>query len=301
MADVKWIKVVTDMFDNRKIKQIEQLPDGDSIIVVWVKLLCLAGNVNECGFVYFTKEIPYTEEMMATEFNRPLATIRLALKTFEQFGMIEIVNDVIHISNWEKYQNVDGMDRIREQTRKRVALYREKQKLLLEKKDKNDCNVTCNVTVTECNATEEERDKEEDIERDKEEDKEKEKDKDKEQGSIKINYQKVVDMYNETCVSLPRVHSLSDARRKAIRARLNTYSLDDLQKVFDKAEASSFLKGGNGRNWTATFDWLLKDSNIAKVLDGNYDNLRVAAAGNRTARQLDESYDMIARWAESEG
>ena len=296
MSNVKWIKVMTDMFDNRKIKQIEQLPDGDSIIVIWVKLLCLAGNVNECGFVFFTKEIPYTDEMMATEFNRPVSTIRLALQTFQRFGMIEIINDVIKISNWENYQNVDGMDKLREQTRKRVAKYREKQKHLLEDKGQKDSNVTCNVTVTESNAIEE--DKEEDIERDKEEDIEKEK-------NI-INYQKIVDMYNDTCVSFPRVKSLSEARRKAIRARLKTYSVDDLQRVFEKAEASNFLKGANGRNWNATFDWLLKDSNIAKVLDGNYDNVRAPAAGaqaagNRIARQLDESYNMIAEWAESEG
>ena len=286
MADVKWIKVVTDMFDNRKIKQIEQLPDGDSIIVIWVKLLCLAGNVNECGFVFFTKEIPYTEEMMATEFNRPVSTIRLALQTFERFGMIEIVNDIIKISNWENYQNVDGMDKLREQTRKRVAKYREKQRLLLEDKVKKDCNVTCNVTVTESNAIER------DIERDIEQDKEKEK---------KNNYLKIIDMYNKTCVSLPRAKCLSDARRKAIKARLNTYTIDDLKRAFEKAEASSFLKGANDRNWRATFDWLLKDSNIAKVLDGNYDNLRVTAAGNRIARQLNDSYNMMAGWAESEG
>lgn len=296
MSNVKWIKVMTDMFDNRKIKQIEQLPDGDSIIVIWVKLLCLAGNVNECGFVFFTKEIPYTDEMMATEFNRPVSTIRLALQTFQRFGMIEIINDVIKISNWENYQNVDGMDKLREQTRKRVAKYREKQKHLLEDKGQKDSNVTCNVTVTESNAIEE--DKEEDIERDKEEDIEKEK-------NI-INYQKIVDMYNDTCVSFPCVKSLSEARRKAIRARLKTYSVDDLKRVFEKAEASNFLKGANGRNWNATFDWLLKDSNIAKVLDGNYDNVRAPAAGaqaagNRIARQLDESYNMIAEWAESEG
>ena len=296
MSNVKWIKVMTDMFDNRKIKQIEQLPDGDSIIVIWVKLLCLAGNVNECGFVFFTKEIPYTDEMMATEFNRPVSTIRLALQTFQRFGMVEIINDVIKISNWENYQNVDGMDKLREQTRKRVAKYREKQRHLLEDKGQKDSNVTCNVTVTECNAIEE--DKEEDIERDKEEDIEKEK-------NI-INYQKIVDMYNDTCVSFPRVKSLSEARRKAIRARLKTYSIDDLKRVFEKAEASNFLKGANARNWNATFDWLLKDCNMAKVLDGNYDNTRAPAAGaqaagNRIARQLDASYNMIAGWAESEG
>ena len=90
MADVKWIKMATDIFDNRKIRQIECLPDGDAIIVIWMKLLCLAGNINDMGYVYFTKEIPYTEQMLATQFNKPLATVQLALRTFEQFRMIEV-------------------------------------------------------------------------------------------------------------------------------------------------------------------------------------------------------------------
>lgn len=109
MSEVKWIKIAADIFDNRKIRQIVCIPDGDSIIVVWVKLLCLAGNINDSGMIYFTKEIPYTDQMLATQFNRPLATVQLALKTFENFGMIELVDNILHISNWEKYQNVDGM------------------------------------------------------------------------------------------------------------------------------------------------------------------------------------------------
>lgn len=251
MADVKWIKLATNIFDNRKIRQIECLPDGYAIIVVWVKLLCLAGNINDSGMVYFTKEIPYTEQMLATQFNMPLATVQLALKTFGHFEMIEVIDNVLHISNWEKYQNVDGLDRIREQTRKRVAKHRENQKLL-------GGNADCNVTVTQCNATEE----------DKEEDKDKEQD--KEIHKEKADCQQIADMYNSICVSLPSIKSLSDARKKAIKARLKTYTLDDFKTVFENAEASSFLKGGNDRNWTATFDWLIKDTNMAKVLDGNY-------------------------------
>ena len=88
----------------------------------------------------------------------------------------------------------------------------------------------------------------------------------------KIDYQRIADMYHETCVSFPQIRSLSDARKKAIKARLNTYSIDDFKLLFEKAEASDFLKGKNGRDWSANFDWLIKDSNMAKVLDGNYDN-----------------------------
>lgn len=132
MGDVKWIKIATDIFDNRKIRMIESMPDGDAIIVIWVKLLCLAGNINDKGFIYLTQEIPYTDQMLSVQFGKPLSTVQLALKTFKEFGMIEIVDDMLHISSWEKYQNVDGMEKIREQTRKRVADYRERKALEME-------------------------------------------------------------------------------------------------------------------------------------------------------------------------
>ena len=165
MADVKWIKIAVDMFDNRKIKQIGSMPEGDSLLLVWVQLLCLAGNVNDGGFIYLTKEIPYTDEMLATQFNKPISTVRLALKTFEQFGMIEIINNMIFLSSWEKYQSTDRLTEIREQTRARVAKHREKQKLLAAGQLDGESNVTCNVTVTQGNALEEDIDK--DIDKDK--------------------------------------------------------------------------------------------------------------------------------------
>jgi uncharacterized phage protein (TIGR02220 family) len=93
----------------------------------------------------------------------------------------------------------------------------------------------------------------------------------------RIPYQDVIDIYNNICISLPRVTTLSDSRKKAIRARFNTgYTLDNFKQVFLNAQNSDFLKGKNDRNWHATFDWLIKDANMAKVLDGNYANNRGA-------------------------
>lgn len=91
----------------------------------------------------------------------------------------------------------------------------------------------------------------------------------------RIDYQLIADMYNDTCVSFPRLTVLSDKRKQAIKARLNTFTIDDFRTVFEKAEASNFLKGRNDRNWSANFDWLIKDANFAKVLDGNYDNREI--------------------------
>ena len=153
MADVKWIKLAVDMFDNRKIRQIETLPDGDGIIVIWVKLLCLAGVTNDGGLVYFTRDIPYTEQMLANYFQRPIALVQLALRVFQQFGMIELIDDVIMVSGWEKYQSLDRLERIQAQNR-------ERQRRFKEQKRKDALPVT--LPVTEDNAS----DKEEDIDRD---------------------------------------------------------------------------------------------------------------------------------------
>ena len=106
----------------------------------------------------------------------------------------------------------------------------------------------------------------------KEKEKEKDKVKEKEKEKEDINYQLIADMYNNTCVSFPKITKLSDSRKKAIKARLKKYSVEDLQRAFEMAEESDFLKGSNKRNWSASFDWLMNDSNIAKVLDGNYKN-----------------------------
>lgn len=194
---MKWIKITADMFDNRKIKQIESLPGGDSIIVVWVKLLCLAGTINDDGRVYLTPEIPYTDEMLSTQFNKPTKTIRLALDTFEKFGMIDVSDSFICVTNWGTYQNVDGLAKVREQTRKRVQKHREKKAIEQREGDTEnalqvtndnatenvtvtDCNVTSSVTVTESNATDKNKNKiREEIEEDKKQKREKKSKKEK--------------------------------------------------------------------------------------------------------------------------
>lgn len=159
MSEIKWIKLQTDIFDNRKIKQLERLPDGDSLIVIWLKILVLAGATNDNGMIYFTPEIPYTDQLLSTEFNRPLSTVQFALQTFERFGMIEIINEIIHVSNWERYQSVDRLMEIREYNRLAKQRSREKQKQLAAVNDKSMTNQRCHDTDIE-----EEKDKEIDSE-----------------------------------------------------------------------------------------------------------------------------------------
>lgn len=150
MAEVKWIKIVTDVFDDEKVLLIETLPDADSIIVIWFKLLCLAGKQNNGGVFLMGGRIPYTEEMFATIFRRPLNTVRLALRTFQEYGMVDIIDNTVTIPHWEKHQSLDAYEQSKEKTRQRVAAHRERQKALIESNVTG--NVTECVTVTECNA-----------------------------------------------------------------------------------------------------------------------------------------------------
>ena len=142
MADIKWIKITTDIFDDEKIRIIERMPEGDAILIIWLKILTLAGKKNDCGMVYLTETIPYTPEILSDIFNKDSRIISLAMNTFISFGMITIEDDIIKVLNWEKHQNIDGMNKIRENTRKRVAKYRGSKKI-----------EQCNVTVTKSNAT----------------------------------------------------------------------------------------------------------------------------------------------------
>lgn len=157
MGEVKWIKITTNMFEDEKIDFIESLPESDAILVIWVKLLTLAGKTNVNGFIFLTEKIPYTDEMLAHKFRRPLNTVKLALGTLRELEMVEYNDEgFLKISNWEKHQNIEGLEKIREQNRIRQARYRAKQKGLTEN------NEGSNVIITLCNGTEEELELEED-------------------------------------------------------------------------------------------------------------------------------------------
>lgn len=148
MGDVKWIRLSIDMFNNRKIKYLRSLPEGNNIILIWVMLLTIAGRCNTGGMIFLTENVPYTTKMLAKELDFEENTIILAINALVQLGMINYYNENLLITGWEEHQNIDGLEKIREQARKRQAKLRSKQKLL------SDSNATRNVTVTHGNAIE---------------------------------------------------------------------------------------------------------------------------------------------------
>jgi predicted phage replisome organizer len=248
MADVKWIKITTDIFDDEKILLIESLPDSYAIITVWFKLLCLAGKQNNSG-VFMMGRIAYTDKMLATIFRMKESTVTMALRTFEEFGMVEIVDGVITIPNWNKHQTLDSYEAKKERDRLYQAQRRANQRALVAKS--SDTSPDSKTTQSSYVAI-----SEEDIEGEREKDN-------------KLSYQQIVDMYHAICISFPKIRSVTDARKKAIKARLSKYPIETFKELFEKAEASSFLKGDEG-GWKASFDWLIKEANMIKVLEGNY-------------------------------
>ncbi len=243
MAEVQWIKLKVGMFDDSKIKYIEALPERDTIITIWVKLLTLAGKYNEQGFIMLSENLPYNEEMLANEFNRPLNSVRLALQTFEKLGMIEQTQGVIKISNWEKHQSLESRSRHNEKNRLRQKRYRERQK-----------DLTLPVTLR--NGTEEEEELEEELEEEKEEEK-------KEQ----IPYKKIIEHLNNKTGK--KYSYKASGNQRLIKARYNEdYKLEDFIKVID-VKVDEWLNNSE-MNMYLRPETLFKSSNFDKYLNQEF-------------------------------
>jgi predicted phage replisome organizer len=255
--EVKWIKITTNIFDDDKIRLIEAMPAGDTIIVIWFKLLALAGKSNYGGMMMFNDQIPYTVEMLVTLFRREKATIELALATFERFKMIEVLDgEKILITNWEKHQNVEGMELIREKSRLRVAAFRERLKI--------EGHVTLQKRYGNADVTTQNKNKNIDLELDKELEKDSFEPFDQAKGlsvstddqaleNEKIDYKSIGDYWN-THSLLPSISKITDS----------------VFRMIDQAAKSPFLRGENKQEFVASFDWCFKPKNFVKVLEGNY-------------------------------
>lgn len=207
MAEISWIKLKTTMFDDEKIRLIQSVPESDAILVIWIRLLVLAGKTNDDGLIYIQRNMPYSEEMLATLFGKNVNTVRLALTTLANFNMIDLTTDgLIAVTNWEKHQNVEGLEKIREQNRLRAKRHYDKQK-------------NSNVSLTLSNATD--IDKELDIDIDKERD----------IVEQKIPFSEIIDYLN---LKAGKKFKTTDKHKTLIRARWNEgQKLEDFKQVID--------------------------------------------------------------------
>lgn len=283
MAEIKWIKIKTDIFDDEKIKIIDRYPARDEILVIWFKLLSLAGKVNQNGYLFLSHKIAYTTDMLSAIFNREENTIKMALKVFEQFGMIDIEdNEVIKISNWDKHQNIEGLEKIREQNKLRKQRQREKEKqLLLE---------NSHVKSRDSHAIEE------DKELDKELDKEKEED-------IKKMLSLIVEKWNSLNLTQIKSIKTNSPRFKSAKARISENGIEEVLKAIESINHSDFLKGVNDKQWQITFDWLMKPTNFDKVIEGNYLNKGASknASGERNNQKTEWELSELAKAEQFKG
>lgn len=281
MAAVKWVKITTDMFDNRKIKHLRKLPDGNNIVLIWVMLLTMAGRCNAGGMIFLTENIPYTPKMLADELGFEENTVKLAITALEQLNMVCTDNGFFSIAGWNEYQNIEGMEKIREQTRQRVTAHRQKQKALAAAAQSN---VTCNVTVTQSNATEE------DIDIDKEKE------------------------YRDMGASAPNP-SPSHKPKKPVKHKYGEYAnvlltddeLEKLKEAFsdweERIERLSGYIASTGKAYKSHYatirNWARKDAQaqpVARRAEGASYSRKPTKA-----EELNDFYDMAANWAAEGG
>lgn len=263
MAEVKWIRLNTDMFDNAKIKYLRTLPEGDKIVLIWVMLLAKAGKCNANGYIFLTENIPYTQDMLAAEFGFEITTIQLALNSLMRLGMINLDESNLYVTGWEEHQNIEGLEKIREDNRKRVAKYRKKQKLL-------SSNVTSNITVTGSNDIEEEREEE------REEDKEIDIDNIKKEKK-KSEFDLLVESYTDDLQLRNTIYEFIKMR-KAIKAAMTSNALklmlSKLDKLSngDKNKKFKILEQSIMNSWKGIFE--LKNENGQKRVQYEKPKLR---------------------------
>ena len=235
-----WLKLQEGFFRQKEIKRLRKIAGGDTYTIIYLKMLLQ--SLSSHGVLFFDSiENDFISEL-ALDIDENEEDVGITVQyLMSKKILVEISEDEYLLTTCEEMVGSETA------STRRSRKHRNNIKAL-----------QCNIEATKRNG-EKEIEKEIDIEIEKE-------------GEVRVTCQQIADLYNDTCVSFPQVKTLSEKRKKAIKARLKKYSLDDFKTLFIKAEASDFLKGANKRNWSATFDWLIEDGNMAKVLDGNYDN-----------------------------
>lgn len=245
-----WLKLMKDFFQQPKMKKLRRIAGGAIYTVIYLKMQLL--SLEDGGHLHYEGiEKDFAEEIALT-IDEDVENVKFVLLYLQQQGLIEEIGSNEYVLA-EAVKCIGGES----ESAKRMRSLRQRQAAaLLPEKTSH-----CDGDVTESDGDVRSCDTEIDIEKDKELEKNKRE---------KIDYQLIADMYHKLCPSFPKIRFLSDSRKKAIKARMNTYTLDDFHALFEAAEASSFLKGQNEHNWSADFDWLIKDKNMGRVLEGNY-------------------------------
>ena len=294
-----WLKLKEDFFDDKVIKYLRKLPEGPTLVIIYLKMQLKSLKTE--GFLRYDGILPTCEAELALVLDESPMLVSGAINALVKMGVVERWdNDVLYM---KAMQELIGSE---SESAARVRKHREMKKLKENAANSlpgNGYALPGNGHVTACNTERREKKKEIDIETETDQDQDPPDDERPAPPPHHVPYEQVKSRYNKICTSLPKCTAMSDARRKAIKARIASgYTLEDFRQLFTKAEASSFMRGANSRNWRATFDWLLKDANMAKVLDGNYDdNLTVQPTPQPGQQQKSMSFMQMLRAEKERG
>lgn len=290
-----WLKLKRDFFKRGDIRIIEEMSNGKDYILFYLKLLC--ESVDNNGELRFSEQIPYNEQMLSTITNTNVDIVRSAIKIFTELRMMEILDDGTYFMN--EVERMLGTETYWAE-RKRVQKANKKQSV-------GNFPIESNKSPT-IKSKSKNLDKEIDIDIDtdlenqqgfkKEFSKKNQLSKNTHTSLTDVKtLEKIVDLYNNTCISLPKVKVVSEPRKRKLKTRLKKYSVEDFETIFKKAEASSFLTGGGERGWKADFDWLIEEKHIIKVLEDHYIDRE---SKSKAAQDMEKDFKMYAEWAEEE-
>lgn len=234
-----WLKLKRDFFKRHDVRIIEEMPNGKDYILFYLKLLL--ESIDHEGELRFSETIPYNEQMLSVITHTNIDIVKAAMSIFTELKMVEVYDDMTIYMN--EVQKLIGSETA---AAERMRRSRKNQKNLAERNNVQKC-------YTEI-------------------EKEKELQKEIEKREREKSQKEITDLFNSLCPSLPHIIYISEDTKDIIEKQLEKYTLDDFKLLFQKAEASDFLKGNNDRKWTASFEWLIEDQNMAKVLNGNFDN-----------------------------
>ena len=247
MAEIKkyyWLKLKEDFFEEKQIKYLRKLPDGDKLVIAYLKMQLKSLKTE--GFIKYDSILPSNIEELSMILDEDINIVTLLIKALQKVGAIEILDD-------GSFYMIAMQDLIGKEgaSAERVRKFRERQK-------QNEIKMLpCNTNVTNCN-TEIEKEKEKEIELDIEKDK-------------KINkYNDVVEIYNTYCTNLAQVQKLTEKRKIAINKLLKEINLEQFKEICAIANKSDFLTGNNDRNWKADFDFIIRPDKAVSILEGKY-------------------------------
>ena len=243
-----WLKLKEDFFDEKQIKFLRSLPEGDKLVIVYLKMQLKSLRTE--GFIKYDQILPSGEEELAMILDEDTNVVKLTVGALLRMGAVEKLDDGSFYMI--AMQNLIGKEG---ESAERVRQFRKKQEQLA---------LQCNTCVTKCN-TEIEIDKEKEIEQEIELDIEKDKKKNQ-------KYDDIIHIYNTNCGKLPKIQKLTDKRKTAVNKLLKEFTIEQFEEICINANNSGFLTGKNDRGWKADFDFIIRPDKAVKILEGQYNN-----------------------------